>query len=482
MSTTKQLVIGLGISCTVAVAGAAGARHLADRVELPSKQSFSVVRPLSALKIVKADEDVRAFATNGSLRLVQVGDELPRPTGFVTSELEGFVHLEMPDVKIQASREAQFTINAPGKRLKVYLNRGRLLVHRMGGVSVNVPDENLTVEGTTFSVWVQDDRTLIAVLDGQVEVNANGTKNTYAKDREVVITPEGSTFAVIPDKLTVFIDEAEDLGGRFLVRGKTNPYAQLMVRRGEFYEEVEIEPSGQFSTELERNEPATNELIAFDTVGRRAEVAQPSGDLGSIVDAVVVRKDAVDTTGQKAPAIQVDVAQKEVDTAQQKPEQTPSPEGSEEESSTATAAPEDSAVEPEKEGAETNEGAAEKPEDVVKEEPKEAEAAAPEAVEAPPAPSPKPAKKVEPAIEKPKPPAVKPEKPASDPAETKEPKKAAAKKEAPEKTKKAPASKPQPEKSKPKKKAKPKAKKKTKVKTPPKALDLSDDDLELEWD
>jgi len=467
----------------VAVAGAAGARHLADRVKLPPKQSFSVVRPLSALKIIKSVEDVRAFAPNGSLRLVQVGDELPRPTGFVTSELEGFVHLEMPDVKIQASREAQFTINAPGKRLKVYLNRGRLLVHRMGGISVNVPDENLTVEGTTFSVWVQDARTLIAVLDGQVEVNANGIKNTYAKDREVVITPEGSTFAVIPDKLTVFIDEAEDLGGRFLVRGKTNPYAQLMVRRGEFYEQVEIEPSGQFSTELERNEPATRELIAFDTVGRRAEVAQPSGDLGSIVDAVVIRKAAVDTSDQKAPAVQVDVAPKELDSAQDKPQQNTGSEGSNEAPSTATVASEKPVVDSEEKAAEAKEVV----EEVAQEETKEVESAAKEAEEAAKAqpttePSPNSAKKIEPAIEKPKPPAVKPEAPESDSVKIKESKKAAPKKEAANETQKAPASKPKPEKSKPKRKAKKKAKKKAKVKAPPKALDLSDDELELEWD
>ena len=339
--------------------------------------------------------------------------------GFVTSELEGFVHLEMPDVKIQASREAQFMVNAPGKRLKIYLNRGRLLVHRMGGVAVNVPDENLTVEGTTFSVWVQDDRTLIAVLDGKVEVNANGNKNTYAKDREVVITPEGSTFAVVPDKLTVFIDEAEDLGGRFLVSGKTNPYAQLMVRRGEFYEKVEIQPSGQFTTELARNEPATNELIAFDTVGRRAEVAQPSEDLSAIVDAVVVRKELADTTGQKAPAVQVDAVPKAAGTAEEKPEAVDNQaEAKEEEPSTATAAEELPAA--------TEEAAAEV-EKVVEEKTKEVEAAVQEAVKAAPAPKvAKPVeeamKKVAPVIEKAKTPVAKPKSPAPEPVKVEKPK------------------------------------------------------------
>ena len=481
MSTTKQLVIGLGISCTVAVGGAAGARHLADRVELPPKQSFSAVRPLSTLKIVKADEEVRAFAPNGSLRLVAVGDDLPRPTGFVTSELEGFVHLEMPDVKIQASREAQFMVNAPGKRLKIYLNRGRLLVHRMGGVSVNVPDENLTIEGTTFSVWVQENRTLVAVLDGQVEVNANGNKNTYAKDREVVITSDGSTFAVVPDKLTVFIDEAEDLGGRFLVRGKTNPYAQLMVRRGEFYEEVDVEPSGQFTTELARNEPATDELIAFDTVGRRAEVAQPSGTLASLVEAVVIKKDSPTAVPKQAPAVQVDAVPKAVEPAKTEevaePKETPEEEAVEEtkeDPATATATPELPAA--------TNKDVAEVKE-AVQEKAKEIEYTAKEAVKNDAAktvetqqivnPAVKAVKKIAPAVKKPKPPVAKPL-----PLKVATPKKPEPKKPEPKKVTKKAAPKP---KAAAKPKAKPK-KKVTKKKAPPKALDLSDDDLELEWD
>ena len=465
-------MIGLSISCAIGLGGAAGARHLADRVELPAKQSFSSVRPLSALNLADAKFEVKAFATDGTLRVVNVDDVLPRPTGIVTTELEGYALLEMGDVRVRASREAHVMFNAPGKTLKAYVNKGRVLVHRAAGIDVIVPDENLTVSGTSFGVWVQDGRTLIAVIDGEAKVNVRGTINTYAQGREIIVTDDGSTFAVIPDKLLVYIDEAEDLGGRFQVTGKTNPYAQLMVRRGDYYESVDIQPSGIFVTELARNEPATDELIAFDAVGRRAEVVMPSEDLAAVRKALVVSTIAnevsptktvgnikVDSTAVPATeAGEADLVESATKTPESRnPEETEAAETDDSPSPEEEAAPakkevqlDPSPVPVEKAAAATIKAAEKMQDSLPVAAPAETKPVAkPAPIEAKPAPKPAPIKA----------------KPAPKPAP-------AEKKIAPK-----PATTP--------KKAAPPAKKKAnskKKKSPPKKLDLSDDDLELEWD
>ena len=263
-------------------AGAGGAHVLAERLELPAEGTAPRVTEARAVKVVEAEGQVMVATSRGDWRPLHESDSVDRPAVLKTSGLASELGLALGKTRIRASQDARLRLNAPGKPLKVYIESGRVVVYRPGTRIVSVlPGRRITARGGAYGIWVQPTRTLIAVLEGELDLEYRGETKTYAPGREIILGAEDPAFSALPKQLSVYIERAVGGSGGYRVTGKTSPNAQLVVKRPRGHETVAVNLSGRFETRISGAKPVAGELIAFDTAGRRAEVGKASPEMSA---------------------------------------------------------------------------------------------------------------------------------------------------------------------------------------------------------
>ena len=287
MAANNGMMTGLIAAVVIGSLGGGGVHVLAARVSLPQPPSSAPAQVPPRLQVGAVSGSARALTIEGNWRGLGAGTALARPTGIETSGVDGRVDVSHGPTTVRISREARVHFNATGKALKLYLEQGRVVIRRPAGqISTMVPGASLTVSGQSYGVWVRPDRTVIAVLEGELTLTRQGKETTYAAGREIVVSAASTTYGVFPPRLAVFLERKERAGSGYAVRGKTSPNAQVMVLSGGSYEEVPITVSGVFETRIADADPAPKELIVFDAAGRQAEVGKPSQASGEAVEAL----------------------------------------------------------------------------------------------------------------------------------------------------------------------------------------------------
>ncbi len=280
MGAKLGVIGGLVVGVVMGGGGALGAHHLADRVKIQPPPVTRQPAAAPQAELTRIEGQVEVIGPAGNARAASAGSPLPRPAGLVTTGVDGEAQIAHNGTHLIASRDARVFFDGPGTPLDVFLERGRLVLHRDGAsISTTIPGESLAISGGTYGVWHRGDRVLVSVLAGDAKVVQLGKETVYAAGREVVLTPDGANVGVFPPKLTLYVDRADARGDGYEIRGKTSPTAEVVVRRGDRYESVAVAPSGVFTTRIAGARPAPGELIAFDSVGRRAEVGSPSMSL-----------------------------------------------------------------------------------------------------------------------------------------------------------------------------------------------------------
>ena len=292
MAAKHRMFIGLAVAVVIGGAGAAAAHALVNRIELPPPPRPHIPQLPKQIEVARVKGYVRAITSNGDDRPVFKGDQLARPTGIVTRGIESEAQLAFADARILASRDARVLFNVPGQKLELELDSGRLLVgraplpgHASEPIQTTLP-QGIKLRGQGYGVWVMGAQTIIAVLGDALEFEQRGKTTEYAREREIVVTPSGTTFSVLPSRLKLQIVRSEPNGGGYRVQGVTSPNAQVIVRADGRYKTIRVEPTGAFSAAIAGPKPAPGELVAFDTAGRRAEAGRPSQTLDMILSSL----------------------------------------------------------------------------------------------------------------------------------------------------------------------------------------------------
>jgi hypothetical protein len=229
----------------------------------------------------------KALAKGDVWRRVRAGDSVERPTVLVTEGPDSSMTVSHNGVRVVARHEARVLLSSQGGAFSVQLDQGLVLVHSRGNLTrVYVPASQAVLTGEVFGVWAKGDHLVTAVIDGEVSLETPSISSKYAKGREIMLTSRGPIPLVLAQQLEIQVEKTEKAGGRYRLNGKTTPNAELLARRGNRYESIDVATNGTFSVEIESREPAAGDVIAYDAAGRRAEVNLPSETLDDVLTAL----------------------------------------------------------------------------------------------------------------------------------------------------------------------------------------------------
>lgn len=212
-----------------------------------------------------------------------------RPVRLRTVGADGEVSLAFRGVRVVAAMQADFMLSAPGPEPSILVSDGHVRIHRGANpLQLFVPDREIKLTGKTFGVYVQAKAVTVAVLDGELEVQAPGRKPIkFARGRELAITARRLMPAVLDKQLSIEVQGTSRRGYRYTLTGRTAPHARVVHTDDDKREKLlDVSPAGIFSVNLLDRRPPAGTLVAFDAAGRRAEVDRPSQTLDEVVAAL----------------------------------------------------------------------------------------------------------------------------------------------------------------------------------------------------
>lgn len=246
---------------------------------------------------------VRAMTPGGSFRALASGDTIERPTVLIAQGRESSVTVSLAGARIRVERDARVLFSAPGPSLQLQLDRGLVLVHsRVVDVSVSVPARDALIRGGAFAVWLRLDRVEASVIDGEISTVVSGASEKYSRGQVVVWGDAHASSFSLPARLEIELERIDRARGGYSVGARTSPHAVAVVRTVSGAEEIEATREGAFAVTLELVPPMEGTLVAYDGVGRSAQVGQPSGSLDDVLASLSKeRKPAEGAAGRGAP-------------------------------------------------------------------------------------------------------------------------------------------------------------------------------------
>jgi hypothetical protein len=220
------------------------------------------------LEVERIEGTARVLAPDGGWRATQQGETAVRPTGLAADGLMSSVQASLGGQHIQVSRDARLVIgDDSGGGTNLQLDRGHLLVSK-GRATTHVPQRQMRITGNEYGVWADAEQVVVAVNDGEVEIQHRGETAKYAKGREIVFTRRSTTPRAMDPELGIAIVDQSKKGKVHTLIGQTSPGAFLFRKTGDSFERVSLGQTGRFTLTSEDGPIDPTSIIVFDASGR----------------------------------------------------------------------------------------------------------------------------------------------------------------------------------------------------------------------
>lgn len=228
------------------------------------------------LKITGLEGDVRLLAPDGAWRPTRVGEAAARPTGLSTVGLSSVVKASLASHRLTLGKEGRALIGDEGRGgTTVQLDQGHLLIEN-GRTTTYVPARALRVVGTDYGVWVAEDRVVVSVVEGEVEITHRGEATKYAGGREILFTRQSTSPRAMDPELSISIVDKARRGRRTRITAQTTPAGFAFQKNDGAYQPVDVQLSGRLTVLLRGEEPAPGEVVVYDAAGRSAQLGGPA--------------------------------------------------------------------------------------------------------------------------------------------------------------------------------------------------------------
>ncbi|MEQ8980200.1 MAG: hypothetical protein RL846_19845, partial [Deltaproteobacteria bacterium] len=285
-----KMIGGFVVAVIVGGGGAAALNVFArDLAPPPVMRAPSNLPDPDDVALVEVVGEVRALMPDGQWRHLRQGFSLQRPTGLDVIGPEARATIRFSGVTLSASLGAKVLIGAPGGTLGLQVERGRVVVTRTGrDISTHLPRHDTVVHGPSYGIWAHDDSVAVAVLGERAEIEHLGEEPVrYGRAREIVLNRTRAIPTVLDEKLEITVLDKNRRGRRYRFRARAARNAIIRHKRSDdAYDTIETDLSGSFSVELDNEEPADGELVAYDAAGRSAQIGRPSRSLASVLMAL----------------------------------------------------------------------------------------------------------------------------------------------------------------------------------------------------
>lgn len=282
MSAKRSMFAGFVIALGIGLLGGFGVRALADGMATPEIELAERRGPDDFLRVQEIGGDAWLLTESGQWRPAREEDVVTRPTGFRTAE-DARLRLFTGGATIEASRGARVLVSGPKNVLRLYAERGRVVVHS--------PEENVeivlgTVEvaGRSFGVWSRGNRSVVAAISRDVVIKRNGQQQRFGPGNEILVGADAMVPTAMAPELRVELEKVERRGNKFYAEGRTSKHAVLMLAGPGERTQVPVGPEGRFTTVISQLIPAPGELVAYDAAGREAQVGHPSPSLEVVAE------------------------------------------------------------------------------------------------------------------------------------------------------------------------------------------------------
>ena len=203
------------------------------------------------------------------------GASIVRPAVLSVESSQGRAVLGQAEMKMLVEHGARVLLNASPSSNAFVLEAGFLLISSESEVVVHVPRHTVKVTGKTFSVWVDEAQVRAAVIEDSIDLQV-GTEASkrYARRRDIIVSGGVVSFALLPPRIELSIEDVVRRAHGFAVRGQTDPRAIVLYRGEEAVERVPVRSTGAFTAVLPIPDPRS--LAAYDGSGRWAVLDVPS--------------------------------------------------------------------------------------------------------------------------------------------------------------------------------------------------------------
>jgi hypothetical protein len=213
--------------------------------------------------------EARILAPDGTWLTVRSGDPLSPPSCIEANGPLSTFRAKLGRAQISAGHDARVLISENAGALQ--LDRGHVKVTG-AWMSTHVPLHRMKVAGTSYGIWAEENRVIIAVIEGEVEVTSNGEPIKYAGGREIVYRGKTITPQALAKELTIQVTDEQQRGSERRITAIVPPASIVMKKTAEGYERVDVPGSGKIAVTLAGREPSPGELVAFDAAGRSAHL------------------------------------------------------------------------------------------------------------------------------------------------------------------------------------------------------------------
>lgn len=284
---TQRIVAGLVVALGVGVGAGLLVGPLARGLGPVTEPSLPAPLPVGAqLEVVYVKGRVFAQTPRGPREQIDTGSVVHRPAVVGVESLRGKAVLGGPGFKLFAEHGARVSLSGLPASNALVLEDGFVLISARAPVVVHVPRHDVKVSGTTFSVWMNDDRMRTAVIEDSVELQLGGKPpKKYARRREIIVSGGTSSSSLLPSRVELFIEEVDRRSnGGFVVRGRTSPRAIVLYRGEKGVQRVRVRNNGGFTAYISAPNPRS--LAAYDGSGRWAILDVPSPTVEDYMEVV----------------------------------------------------------------------------------------------------------------------------------------------------------------------------------------------------
>jgi hypothetical protein len=264
----NRVLIGFVAAGVVGGGGGFALGPIADSLAAHETRPKSNAMPAHGVKLEHVTGDVRLLAPEGTYAAARRGEEHGRPTSLQAVGVLSTFEAKIGATTLSGGHDARLLIGENDAALQ--LDRGQV---KLSGtrVSTYVPSHRLRIAGTNYGVWATDDRVVVAVLDGEVEVTHGADTAKYSGGREIEYSGKSATPRALPPQLAIEVVD-EQKGSDRKITANTSPGAFVFRKTDSGYEAVNVSSSGKFTVTLSGREPSPGELVAFDAGGRDAHL------------------------------------------------------------------------------------------------------------------------------------------------------------------------------------------------------------------
>jgi hypothetical protein len=300
VSKGKRFAFGFFAAALIGGGGGYALGPVADSLAAEEARSKLASTGSRGLRLEEIEGDVRVLGPDGGFVAARAGEETPRPTCLEAKGALSTVRAKIGATQLSAGHHARVVIGENDGAIQ--LDRGQVKVSGTR-VSTYVPAQQMKVTGTSYGVWADEDRVVVAVIEGEVEVAHRGDTAKYSGGREIVydgktITPR----ALDPQLALQIVDEQKGADRR--ITASTSPAAFVFRKIETGYERVTIPASGKFTVTLAGREPSAGELVAFDAAGRSAHLGGAPEVVKAVLGGEAKKEEAVEAVPPPAPAPQ----------------------------------------------------------------------------------------------------------------------------------------------------------------------------------